>query len=370
MLQQEYALLAGSETVAMFIRKNRRGITGFLQFLAYPFNIRAGRKLDRMLREFKPDVAHLHNIHYATGPQLIRILHKRKIPMVMTLHNYRLICPSATLFYNGELFPDSINSRFPWKAVRLGIHQGSIFKTFWIALTYYLHRKLGTWNMINRYLVLTTFARELFSNSKAAGIPAEKLVVKPNFIRDSEENRAQAAREDHFLFIGRLSREKGVETLIEAFQNSGARLRIAGDGPLKDDVIQKCNTGPNLHYLGALEPEQVREQMKQCTALIFPSEWYEGMPMTLIEAFATGTAVLASRLGAMSAMVRDGREGFLFSAGDPGDLRACIAKWQELDTRSKDRIRSNARKSYEEHYTAEANKQQLMEIYRDLLKGT
>lgn len=367
-LQQEFSLLANSETVETFITKNSRGIAGFLQFLAYPFNMRASRKLDKVLREFNPDVVHLHNIHYATGPQLIRLLHKRKIPMVMTLHNYRLVCPSATLFHRGELFPDSINSGFPWKAVRLGVHQGSIFKTFWIAFTYYLHKKLGTWKMVDKYLVLTEFARKVFTGSKA-GIPVDKLIVKPNFIRDSEENKAQTTREEYFLFIGRLSREKGIGTLIEAFQNSGAQLRIAGDGPMKDYVVQKCNTEPNLHYMGALKPEQVREQMKQCTALVFPSEWYEGMPMTLIEAFATGTAVLASRLGAMSAMVQENWDGFLFTAGDPGDLRACVAKWRGLDTQSKDRIRRNARKNYEEHYTAEANKQQLMGIYQDLQNG-
>lgn len=368
-VQQESALLAQSDTVKTFMTKNKRGIAGFLQFLAYPFNCSLTKKLDKVISEFRPDVVHVHNIHYAIGPHFIRLLHKRQIPIVMTLHNYRLICPSATLFHDGALFTSSIHATFPWKAIREGVHQGSMLKTFWIAFTYYLHHLLGTWRKVDKFLALTSFSKEIFLQSHFRPA-ADKVMVKPNFILDQDSNQSLMDRGNTFLFVGRLSPEKGIKTLLDAFENSRFQLQIAGDGPMKNYVEQRCSKWPNLSYLGKLNTGQVREQMKACSALIFPSEWFEGMPMTLIEAFATGTAVIASDLGAMASMISDNGEGLLFRAGDVSDLRTCVEKWAELDEKSKNRFRTNARKNYEQHFTAETNKKLLLDIYRSLLPKT
>jgi len=364
-VQQESNLLAQSNTVKTYIVRNQKGFAGFLQFLAYPFNRAQCRKLENTIRQFNPDIVHVHNLHYALGPLFIRFLHKRQIPVVMTLHNYRLVCPSATLFHQNSLFTSSIQATFPWKAIWAGVHQGSILKTFWIALTYYLHRRQGTWQKVNRYLVLTPFAKEIFKHS-AINISEEKLIVKPNFILDIAKNQNLSQRENFFLFVGRLSQEKGIKTLINAFEKNGETLYIAGDGPLKAYVTQKCASNTNLHFLGRLKNEEVRTQMQACNALIFPSEWYEGMPMTIIEAFATGTAVIASNLGAMAAMVGDEKEGILFEAGNADDLGNCVDKWNKMDENSKTKIREQARNSYQQHYTAEANKQLLLDIYNSL----
>jgi len=364
-VQQESNLLAQSNTVETYIIKNQKGFAGFLQFLAYPYNRAQCRKLENIIRRFNPDIVHVHNLHYALGPLFIRFLHKRQIPVVMTLHNYRLVCPSATLFHQNSLFTSSTQSAFPWKAIWAGVHQDSIPKTFWIALTYYLHRKLGTWQNVNRYLVLTPFAKEIFKHS-TLNIPGEKLTVKPNFILDVEKNQNPRQREKFFLFVGRLSQEKGIKTLINAFEKNGEKLHIAGDGPLKAYVTQKCSSNTNIHFLGQLKNEEIRTQMQACNALIFPSEWYEGMPMTILEAFATGTAVIASNLGAMAAMVGDGKEGILFEAGNADDLRNGVDKWNRLDENAKKTIREQARNSYEQHYTAEANKLLMAEIYSRL----
>lgn len=363
-VQQESDLLAQGNTVETYMIRNQKGFAGFLQFLAYPFNRNQCRKLESAIRQFNPDIVHVHNIHYALGPLFIRFLHKRQIPVVMTLHNYRLVCPSATLFHQNSLFASSIQAAFPWKAIWAGVHRGSIFKTFWIALTYYLHRKQGTWQKVNRYLVLTPFAKEIFTHS-TLNIPEEKFIVKPNFILDVKKNQTQ--RENFFLFVGRLSQEKGIKTLIKAFEKNGEKLHIAGDGPLKAYVTQKCSSNANLHFLGPLKNEEVRAQMQACNALIFPSEWYEGMPMTIIEAFATGTAVIAGNLGAMATMVGDGKEGILFEAGNADDLKNSVDKWNRLDEDAKTKIREQARNSYEQHYTAEANKLLMEEIYSSLI---
>lgn len=365
-VDQESTLIAQHESVDTFLTNNKKGWAGFRQFLSYPFNRTIFRELDRKLAQFNPDIVHLHNLHYAIGPQLIRHLHRRGIPIVMTLHNYRLLCPSATLFHKGKLFTASINAVFPWEAIRKGVHQQSKLKTFWIAFTYYLHRQVGTWQKVDRYLVLTPFAKDLFQHS-ALGIPENKLLVKPNFIRDPMKDQEEPQREDFFLFVGRLSEEKGIRTLLGAFENSPYTLHLAGDGPLRELVEQKSTEQSNIHYLGQLDSTEIHKKMRACNALIFPSQWYEGMPMTLIEAFSTGTAVIASNLGAMATMISHGRDGLLFQAGDAGDLKANLDLWEQSDTTSKNSIRLHARKTYEAHYTAETNKQLLLTIYRDLL---
>lgn len=170
-----------------------------------------------------------------------------------------------------------------------------------------------------------------------------------------------------FLFIGRLSEEKGIGYLLDTFKDNGWELQIGGDGPLICTVTDVCNRFPNIRYLGNLTKEQVRQQMQNCTVLIFPSTWYEGMPMTIIEAFSQGLPVIAGNLGAMPAMIKDGYNGLLFKAGDLFDLQAKLTKWQSKLREEKEQFSKNAYQTYLNNYTPEKNLSQLLAIYNSVI---
>lgn len=368
--EQETNLLAKSVTVNTINFKNHRGFKGLLQFAAYPWNIVASRKLLQAVKKFQPDIVHIHNLHYALGPLVIRILHKRNIPIVMTLHNYRLLCPSATLYDDGKVYTKSLNQIFPWDAVKLGLYSHSRLKTFWLALTYYIHKQLNTWKKIDQYLVLSDFAKKLFISSTME-LSAEKFTVKPNFVADQLINEStkipKPAREPHFLFVGRLTEEKGIDLLLEVFAQATYKLKIAGDGPLREKVIQATKTRSTIEYLGVLDHSAITCEMQKCSALLFPSLWYEGMPMTLIEAFSTGTPVIASRLGAMESMITHGENGLLFPPGDIDVLQQQINYWMELEGSIRDTFNEKSRKTYDMHYTPERNLKLLLSVYKNLL---
>src|SRR5690606_10534257 len=150
--EQERALLGATEDVFSLTFTNHKGLRGAWQTLWSPWNIWAGKCVKQAVRRHRPDVIHIHNLHYAVGPVAIRIAKRMGVPVVMTLHNYRLICPSATLFSHGKLFTDSLHTQFPWRAIGWGVHSHSRFKTFWLAWTTWLHKKLGTWKLVDRYI--------------------------------------------------------------------------------------------------------------------------------------------------------------------------------------------------------------------------
>ncbi|MFC3198377.1 glycosyltransferase family 4 protein [Parapedobacter deserti] len=363
--EQERTLLSSVAAVETLTSRNRTGWRGAWQTLWSPWNVWAGHRLKRAIRRHRPDVIHIHNLHYAIGPIAIRIAKRHGIPVVMTLHNYRLLCPSATLFHNGRLFTDSLRAVFPWNAVRLGVHSHSVFKTFWLAFTVWLHKKAGTWRMVDRYIALTAFARQLFAES-TLGLPEDQFIVKPNFVTAGQATAS--ARGGYFLFIGRLAPEKGIEVLLAAFSGTDCLLRIAGDGPLRQRVIDAAGTQSNITYLGSLNPTEIRRELSACSALIFPSIWYEGMPMTLLEAFAAGTPVIASDLGAMQGMVADGQTGYRFPPGDAQALREKVQHWLQSAPATRADMASRARQAYELHYTADKNKALLVEIYASVMQ--
>jgi len=358
---QEADLLAKTATVERLSFHNRTSWRGFIQTALSIWNFYAGAKLRKAIRKHRPDIIHLHNLHYAIGPIAIRIAKRAGIPVVMSLHNYRLLCPSANLLYQGKPFTESINAPFPWKAVALGLHSHSIIKTFWLAWVNWFHRKISTWAMVDRYIVLTDFAKDLFIHS-SFGIPANKFVVKPNF--SNTPVQVKHAKRKSFLFLGRLSEEKGVRILLRAFESNGLPLLIVGDGPLKEEVLDSCKVNPAISYLGPLPYEKAQEVLRQSFALVFPSVCYEGMPLTIIEAFANATPVIASNHGAMISMVEPGKNGLLFRAGDPDDLNEKLRYWSALDEKMHDSYYRQAQASYQALYTPEKNKNRLLGIYQ------
>lgn len=364
-VRQEQALLEPDHEVRTVLFKNKSGLQGALQFLFSIWNINVARKVKKHIQQYRPDVIHIHNWHFAMGPLVIRTAKRVGVPIVVTLHNYRLLCPSAILLHNGVIFRDSIQASFPWAAIRKKVYRDSYLQTFWLSFINWWHRKIGTWNMVQQYIALSAFGKELFCNS-SLGVAASKFTIKSNFVSGSTGSlRHQTGC---FLYVGRLSEEKGIRVLLEAFQNKPDQLQIAGDGPLQQMVLEACKNSKNIHYLGSRNKKEVEELMAGASLFILPSICYEGMPVTIIEAFSVGTPVVTSKMGAMSSMIEHGVNGFHFRPGNPESLYEQVTAWFRLTSLQKECLRQEAQAAYWNYYTPEKNLNQLLTIYQSLTK--
>jgi glycosyltransferase involved in cell wall biosynthesis len=315
----------------------------------------------RRLAQFPYDIVHVHNFFPLVSPAVYYAARTHHVPVIQTLHNYRLLCPSATLFRNNTVCEACLDQAVPWPGVMYGCYRENRAISAIVAMMITSHRLLRTWTQkVDTYIALTEFARSKFIQG---GLPAEKIVVKPNFVAPGLE--AGQGQGGFALFVGRLSPEKGVGLLLNAWEalDNTIPLKIVGDGPLAADVNAKIEKMPNVEWLGRKLLNEVYALLQQATVLVFPSIWYEGLPRTIIEAFAAGTPVIAGDLGSMSSLIQPDRTGLHFSPGDETDLAAKVT-WAFTHPRSLTQMRQWARLEYEQKYTANANYQQLMDIYR------
>ncbi|KAA3617057.1 MAG: glycosyltransferase [Calditrichaeota bacterium] len=310
-------------------------------------------EIAKIFKDYKPDVCHIHNFFPLISPSIFSACQDNKIPVIQTLHNYRLICPGAYLYRDGHICEECSENGI-YKSVKYGCYRESKLQTYTVARMIQKNSEYSTWNTkIDGYITLTNFAKQKFIQNN---FPKNKIYKKSNFL--FEDPGVSKRNVSGFIFVGRLDETKGLDVLIQASRiNNNFKINIAGDGPLKPKFPKDIN------YLGLLNKEGVHENIKTSLALIFPSVWYEGMPMTIIEAFACGRPVIASNLGAMAEMIEDGKTGLLFEPGNAKDL-ANKMQWA-MDNKDKmAEMGKNARKEFEEKYTAEKNYERLMEIYR------
>lgn len=321
----------------------------------------AGRVAE-MVRQHDCDVAHFHNTLPIVSPASLRAARAAGAAVVATLHNYRMVCPSATLFRDGAVCESCTGKWFPWRGVANGCYRGSKLATAAVGLTTAVHHAIGTWRrQVDRFLVLSDFARDKFAE---AGFPDDKMVVKPNFVAPFSGARG---RRDSVLFIGRLSAEKGIDTLLRAAMFApDLSVRIAGDGPLADQVGAAANRLPNVTWLGNCNRERINEELGRAVCLAFPSQWYEGMPMTILEAFAARVPVVASRCGALPEIVEDGVGGLLVPTGDSKALgRAARRILQAPELRAE--LSEGAFTAYQNRYSPNLNLLMLERVYADAL---
>ena len=256
------------------------------------------RTLRARFRATRPDVAHFHNTFPLLSPSALSAARDEGVPVVQTLHNDRLLCVNALLFRDGHICNDCLGHRVPWQGVAHGCYRGSRLASGAVATMIALHRARGTWmNDVDVYIALTEFARRTFI---AGGLPADRIVVKPNFVHP--DPGLGDASGNFALFVGRLVPEKGIRTLIDAWQHIGVKvpLRIVGDGPLAPEVAAAAAQCAGITWLGRHPRAEVLALMRAATLLIFPSTWYEGFGMTVAEALAVGLPVVASRVGGMA----------------------------------------------------------------------
>jgi glycosyltransferase involved in cell wall biosynthesis len=318
-------------------------------------------ELTELLDEFAPDLVHCHNTFPLISPAAYAAARRRGIPVVQTLHNFRLLCLNGLFLRNGRQCEDCMGRAVAWPGVLHRCYRQSREASAVVAAMLGIHRLRGTWETaIDTYIALSEFARAKFV---AGGLPADRIVVKPNFL---EQDPGIGAHEGGFaLFVGRLSPEKGIAALVGVWGKltPGITLRVIGSGPLEALAAD----GPsNVEWLGWQPREQVLAAMRDASFLVFPTEWYEGFPMVLVEAMATGLPVIASRLGSLPEIVQDGRSGVMVASASAdhwaGALRWAIEHPEELAA-----MGQHGRRTYEARYTKEIGYRLLSDVYEQTL---
>lgn len=344
-----------------FKGKLKAGISGI-------YNRSSARTVAKIIKEFEPDVVHVHNFFFTASPSILRATHNRKIPVVATIQNYRLICANALLLRDNKVCELCVSHDFPWYGVKYKCYHHSAIQSAAVGMIAAIHKWTGTWkNSVDKYITPSAFSRARLINS-SFGVSPDKIEVKRNFIADPGTGDT-TTRKNYFLFVGRMAAEKGVHVLLEAWKElPDEQLIIAGDGPEKDDLVSKFGSLSNVQFVGHKNKTEVLELMKSCRALVFPSIWYEGLPLTIVEAFATGTPVIGSAIGAVGEMVNNRYNGLLFDSGNPASLKQTIGLFNNLIADSSYSFYENARESYLQNYHPDKCYSDTMRIYEKAIK--
>ena len=326
----------------------------------------AVRELRELFRTHQPQIAHFHNTFPLISPSAYYAARAEGVRVVQTVHNFRLLCANALLFRNGEVCEDCLGKWIPWPGIAHKCYRDNRAASTVITTMLMTHRVLGTWSKaVDMYIALTEFGRRKLVEG---GLPADKIVVKPNFAYP--DPGPSTGTGGYAVFVGRLSAEKGVDTLLEAWRHLGGELplKLLGDGPLAAAVQEAAVKDTSIQWLGNQSLEAVYKLVGEAAFLVLPSQCYENFPRVVIEAFAKGTPVIVSKLGAMAAIVDDGRTGLHFKPGDPVDLAATVRRilGESLELA---RMRQAARRKFEQNYTADSNHKTLMTIYEKALSN-
>jgi glycosyltransferase involved in cell wall biosynthesis len=313
-------------------------------------------------RQEKPNVAHFHNTFPLISPSAYAACRGAGIPVVQTLHNYRLLCPDANFFREGKPCEDCLGKITPWPGVFHGCYRRSRVSSGVAAAMLTIHRALGTWaDSVDTYIALSEFAKSKFIEG---GLPASKIVVKPNFVEP--DPGADRNPSDYALFVGRLSAEKGVGTLLAAWKQTRTRipLLILGDGPLRAELEAQVKILglSRVEFRGYVDRTRVFAAMKRARFLVVPSQCYENFPTTIMEAFACGVPIIVAGLGAIPEIVADQHTGLHFDPRSSLDLAGKV-DWALAHPREMEALGQAGRAEYLAKYTADRNYGMLMNIY-------
>ena len=320
--------------------------------------------VSEVIRTERPDVVHCHNTFPQLSPAVYYAAHRLGVPVVQTLHNFRLTCVNGNLFRDGKPCTRCVGRHAPWEGVKRACYRENRAASLTVAAMVAVHKVAGTYrNLVDRYIATTEFARAQFIR---AGLPADRVVVKPNLAHDRSCPTSREQRRDGFLYVGRLSEEKGILLLLEAARRmrSGATVTIVGDGPLRHAVEAAVATDTRLCYEGPLAPAEVHARMLRARALVIPSLCFENFPVVAAEAFSAGTPVVASAHGGLTSIVSDGATGRLVT---PGDADAFASALDALESTAEASMRMGraARARYEAALSPAANYAQLVQVYAE-----
>lgn len=317
-----------------------------------------------LIKKERPDIAHIHNIFFLISPSIYYALSEENIPIVQSLHNYRFICSNGLFYKDGKICEKCVNNHF-WPAVVNRCWRNSFFLTLLVTRVLKTHYKTFR-GKINTYITMSEFSKNKFVE---AGLPKEKIYIKPNFIDLQIKERKNV--KDYALFVGRLADYKGLDTLISSYREirNNFPLKIIGDGPLLKDMQAKIRKTNNIELLGRLPYDRTIKYIRNSAFVIFPSECYENMPRVIIESFACGIPVIASNIGPIKEIIQEGLTGLFFDYGDSKDLSIKI-KYLMENKNLISKMGENACKIYEKKFSPEVNYSILMDIYNKTLRNS
>ena len=362
-------LAAHGHRVIEYVRQNDEltRMNGIRAAAATLWNRRAAREVAAVIHHEQPDVVHCTNTFPLISPAVCHAAHRAGVAVVQALRNYRLLCAGAYLMREGRPCEDCLGRTIPWPAVVHRCYRDSAAASAAVAAMQMLHRAVGTWrNKVDAFFTLTEFARQKFVD---AGFPADRLHVKYNCVHpDPGVGRGNG---NYVVMAARLSPEKGVATLLDAWRRYPdlPPLKILGDGPLAADVQAAAASDSRIEWLGQQDAATVHNTIATATMLLVPSVWYETFGRTIAEAYAAGTPVIASRLGAMSELVDEGVSGWLFEPANADDFAAKVRAAAAMPADQRLAFRQSARAAYERQFTPAQNYDRLMEIYDIALRA-
>ena len=314
------------------------------------------QEVDEIIKANPVNVCHVHNTLPLISPSIYYACKSNNVPVVQTLHNYRLICTNGLLMRNGRICEECLG-RSPYGAIAKKCYRNSALQTFVVARMLQKNKRMGTWEkQVDAYICLTEMAKEKFI---AHGIPENKLFVKPNFIEVSLKPEVQ--KDDYLLYAGRITAEKGAKLIQSLATKLDYPIKVVGEGALAADLKGISS----IELLGRKSHAETLKLMQKAKAVLFPSLLYEGMPMTIIEAFALKTPIIASGIGAAKSMISDMETGILFDYNSAESLiekvNFCLNHPQEMSA-----MAEKAFREYENHYTAKENLKMLIKLYQSL----
>jgi len=352
--------------VAVFTRHSdeirNNGFAGMLRgAIATPWNFKMAIAIKKAIADFSPDVIHAHNTFPLISPSIFYAIGK-KVARVLTLHNYRLFCPAAIPLRNGKVCIECIENKTVWPSIRYGCYRNSRLATLPLAVSVALHRMLGTWTKhVDAFITLSDFQRMLMAR---AGLPDESMYVKPNFYPGKPSVVPWAQRGNCVVFVGRLSAEKGVNSLLRAWRLWGIEapaLKLVGAGELRTE-LEKMASGLPVQFIGQVGSSEAQAHIANARLLVLPSEWFEGFPMVIREAFAFGTPVAVSNIGPLPSIVQHGKDGVVFEPENPQSLLNTVrTAWEAPNLLEK--LGAGARAEFESQYNEDVNYRSLMDIY-------
>lgn len=369
--QERHVLECAGHHVSVYQRSNWEiesypGAKGLALLARTAWSFETQREVAKVLERERPHLVHVHNTFFMISPSIYAACHDANVPVVQTLHNYRLFCPGGAFFRNGHLCEECVEHSV-WRGARYGCYRESRPATTAVAVMLAVNRMLHTWDrLVDCYIAPSEFARRKFVE---AGLPPEKTCVKFNFVHPDPGEAVDAG--EYALCVGRLSPEKQVGTLLAAWRHLHSRipLFIVGSGRqrLELEGIAARHDLATVRFEGQLPRDRTLATIKAARFLVFCSGWYDIFPHVIVEAFACGIPVICPRLGVMQEIVADGHSGLHFAPGNPADLAEKV-EWAWAHPASMRAMGREARKEYETKYTAEKTYGTLMEIYQNVLR--
>jgi len=336
-------------------------ITGAINIL---YSFEAKKKMSFLLNEETPDIAHLHNIYHQISPSILHVLKERNIPVVMSLHDLKMVCASYSMLYSGKVCEACKGGKY-YRCFLKGCVKDSRFKSLLSIIEMYLHHTiLDVYDLVDVFISPSRFLKEKLEDM---GVN-KKIVYIPNFVKIDQFQPQFTSKEKSIVYCGRLSREKGIDTLIDAVKGINIKLKIIGDGPLRKSLEAKvCRDNiRNVDFLGYKKIEELKTEIEKSMFVVLPSELYENNPLAVIEAFAMGKPVVGSRIGGIPELVKEDQTGLTFLSGDSFDLRNKI-KYLINRPDIIEFMGRNARKFVEEEFSAERHYMELINLYKDII---